>query len=210
MPAGDEPVKQEGGEARMPDAARPTGPLDGKNIILGVTGGIAAYKAAALASRLFQMGARLDVVMTRNATEFVTPLTFQTLVKNQVFVDMWAPIRAWEVEHVAMADRCHLAVIAPATANIIGKVAAGIADDMLSTVIMAINLRCTVLIVPAMNTNMYENPIVQENIKKLARLGYRFVEPEVGRLAEGYEGKGRFPKEDVIVGEILKALAPQV
>lgn len=182
------------------------GPLAGKNVMLGVTGGIAAYKAAGLASHLKQMGAEVDVVMTKNATEFITPLTFQTLVKRPVFVDMWAPVRVWEVEHVAMADRCHLALIAPATANIIGKIAGGIADDMLSTVVMAINLRCPVIIVPAMNTNMYENPIVQENIAKLARLGYRFLEPEVGRLAEGYEGKGRFPKEEGVVRAVLAAL----
>lgn len=182
------------------------GPLAGKNVMLGVTGGIAAYKAAGLASHLKQMGAEVDVVMTKNATEFITPLTFQTLVKRPVFVDMWAPVRVWEVEHVAMADRCHLALIAPATANIIGKIAGGIADDMLSTVVMAINLRCPVIIVPAMNTNMYENPIVQENIAKLARLGYRFLEPEVGRLAEGYEGKGRFPKEESVVRAVLAAL----
>ncbi len=181
-------------------------PLAGKNILLGVTGGIAAYKAAGLASRLKQMGANLDVVMTRNATEFIAPLTFQTLVKSQVFVDMWAPVRVWEVEHVAMADRCHLALIAPATANIIGKIAGGIADDMLSTVIMAINLRCPVVIAPAMNVNMYENPIVQANIAKLTGLGYRFVEPDIGRLAEGYEGKGRFPKDETIVAEVQTAL----
>ncbi len=185
-------------------------PLSGKNLLLGVTGGIAAYKAAGLASHLKQMGADIDVVMTKNATEFITTLTFQTLVKKQVFVDMWAPMRVWEVEHVAMADRCHLALIAPATANFIGKIAGGIADDMLSTVVMALNLRCPVIIVPAMNMNMYENPIVQENIAKLARLGYRFVEPEVGRLAEGYEGKGRFPKEETLVGEVLAALSLHV
>lgn len=119
---------------------------------------------------------------------------------------MWAPVRVWEVEHVAMADRCHLALIAPATANIIGKIAGGIADDMLSTVIMAINLRCPVVIAPAMNVNMYENPIVQANIAKLTGLGYRFVEPDIGRLAEGYEGKGRFPKDETIVAEVQTAL----
>ena len=192
----------------MGNGTQKSQPLNGKNLLLGVTGGIAAYKAAGLASHLRQMGADVDVVMTKNATEFITPLTFQTLVKKEVFVDMWAPARVWEVEHVAMADRCHLALIAPATANFIGKVAGGIGDDMLSTVIMAINRRCPVIIVPAMNTNMYENPIVQENIARLARLGYRFVEPEVGRLAEGYEGKGRFPKEETIVREVLAALGP--
>ena len=181
----------------------------GKDIILGVTGGIAAYKACSVASALTQAGAKVEVIMTRHATEFVAPLTFQTLTKNQVFVDMFAPVRYFEVEHVALADRAHLIVIAPATANIIGKIAAGIADDMLSTVVMAVNNRVPVLIAPAMNVNMWENPIVQENVAKLARLGYTFIQPDEGRLAEGYSGRGRLPEPETIVAAVARTLAAQ-
>ncbi|SJZ35522.1 bifunctional phosphopantothenoylcysteine decarboxylase/phosphopantothenate--cysteine ligase CoaBC [Garciella nitratireducens] len=175
--------------------------LDNKTIVLGVTGGIAAYKSVDLVSRLRKLGANIHVIMTESATKFVTPLTFQTLSKNVVAVDTFQNIQYWEVEHISLAQKADLFIIAPATANIIGKVANGIADDMLSTTIMA--TKADKLIVPAMNTQMYLNPIVQNNIKKLQKLGYRIIKPDCGFLACGDIGIGKFPSLAVIEEEVL-------
>lgn len=168
-----------------------------KHIVVGVSGGIAAFKAAGLVSQLRQRGADVHCIMTEHASHLVTPITFGELSGNDVTVDMFANISKWDVEHISLAQLADLFVIAPATADIIGKVACGIADDMLSTTIMA--TKAPVLFVPSMNTNMYENPIVQGNIEKLKTLGYAFVEPECGHLACNTTGKGRFPALETIM-----------
>lgn len=178
--------------------------LRDKQIVVGVTGGIAAYKAADLVSRLVKAGAGVHVIMTRSACEFVAPLTFQTLSRNPVVTDMFAQPGEWEVKHVSLADRADLLVVVPATANIIGKTAHGVADDMLSTTIMATS--APVLFAPAMNVHMYENPVVQNNIKLLAGLGYHFVEPAAGRLACGYEGRGRLADIDIVFARITELI----
>lgn len=164
-------------------------PLKDRCIVLGVTGGIAAYKAADLVSRLKKMGAEVKVIMTRSAMEFVTPLTFQSLSQNPVAHHMFDEPKSWEIQHISLAQAADVFVVAPCTANVIGKIAGGIADDLLTTTVMA--TRAPVLIAPAMNTNMYENIIVQQNIQKLSNLGYTFIEPESGRLACGDTGKGK-------------------
>ena len=169
--------------------------LKGKKILLGITGGIAAYKAVELAGKLTKKGAVVKTVMTKNACEFVSPLTFKSITHQPVITKFFDPEA--EIEHISLADWADIIVIAPATANIMGKVASGIADDLLSTTIMA--AKAPVLFVPSMNVHMYENPIVQENISKLSKLGYFFMEPEIGQLACGYEGMGRFPKTDEIL-----------
>ncbi len=169
--------------------------LKDKKILLGITGGIAAYKAVELASKLTKQGAVVKTIMTKNACEFVSPLTFKSITHQPVIKKFFDPEA--EIEHISLADWADIIVIAPATANIIGKVASGIADDLLSTTIMA--TKAPVLFVPSMNVHMYENPIVQENISKLSKLGYFFMEPETGQLACGYGGKGRFPKTDEIL-----------
>jgi len=174
--------------------------LTGKSIVIGITGGIAAYKTPDLVSRLVKAGADVHVVMTEAAAKFITPLTLQTISRNPVTTGMFETPEKWEVKHISLADRADLLAVVPATANIIGKVSAGIADDILSTVIMA--TKAPVLFVPAMNVHMYENPVFQSNISKLASYGYRFLEPDMGRLACGYEGKGRLPGVDIIFGEI--------
>ena len=174
-------------------------------ILLGVTGGIAAYKAVDLASRLTKDGYDIDVVMTENACEFITPLTFQTIVKSPVYIDSFAPIEDYSVEHVSLAARADAVVICPATANIIGKAAAGIADDLLSTVLLAVHEKPRALC-PAMNTAMWENPIVQRNLQTLRDLGWRIIEPESGRLACGDEGIGRLAGTDVIAAYIKESL----
>lgn len=171
-----------------------------KHIVVGISGGIAAFKAAGLVSQLRQHGADVHCITTEHAAKLVTPITFGELSGNDVIVDMFANISKWDVEHISLAQMADLFVIAPATANIIGKVANGIADDMLSTTIMA--TKAKVLFVPAMNTNMYENPIVQGNIEKLKTLGYFFMEPEIGHLACNTVGKGRFPELDMIMEEM--------
>ena len=165
--------------------------LQGKCVVLGVTGGIAAYKAAELLRLLVKSGAETHVVMTRSAQEFVTPLTFQTLSGNPVHTELFSLIQEQEIGHISLADRADLILIAPATANLIGKVANGIADDLLTTTIMA--TRAKVLFAPAMNSNMWENPVYQENHAKLEGLGYCFVEPAYGDLACGWQGKGKLP-----------------
>ena len=178
--------------------------LEGKKIVLGVTGGIAAYKACELVSRLKKLNADIHVIMTDSAAKFVTPLTFQSLSLNQVTVDMFDGRRYWEIEHISLAKLADVLVIAPATANIIGKLAVGIADDMLSTTVMA--TKAQIIIAPAMNTNMYENPVLQRNIKHLKELGCIFVEPEEGRLACGDVGKGKMADPSVIESAIIDAI----
>lgn len=174
--------------------------LKDKHIVLGVTGGIAAYKAVEIVSRLKKGGAVVHVIMTEEAANFVTSLTFREISGNPVSISMWDKVTNWNVEHIALANLADLLLIAPATANIIGKVAGGIADDMLSTTVMA--TKAPVFISPAMNSNMYENPIVQANIEKLKLLHYRFIEPASGMLACGVSGVGRLPDPAFIVREI--------
>jgi len=176
--------------------------LEGKEIVLGVTGGIAVYKAVELLRLCIKAGAEVHVVMTEHAREFVTPLTFQTLSGNPVQTDLFNLYQEKEIGHVSLADRAELFVVAPATANIIGKVACGIADDLLSTTLMA--TRAPILFVPAMNVNMWENPIFQSNLKKLEERGCRVMEPETGELACGYAGKGKFPDPEKVFAEILR------
>jgi phosphopantothenoylcysteine decarboxylase/phosphopantothenate--cysteine ligase len=167
-----------------------------KNVVLGVTGGIAAYKALDLVSKLRKKDINVDVIMTESATKFVTPLSFQSLSQNQVIVDMFLEPKSWEIQHISLADKADVLAIVPATANVIGKIANGIADDMLTTTVMA--TKAPVLIAPAMNVNMYENPIVQRNIQILKQYGYHIIEPIEGRLACGYVGKGKLNDIDLI------------
>ena len=171
-----------------------------KNIVVGVSGGIAAYKACDVVSKLKKQGFKIDVIMTKNAQEFVSPLTFQTLSNQKVVTDMFETPSDWNVEHIELAKKADVFVIVPATANIIGKIANGIADDMITTTIMATEAKK--VIVPAMNTKMYHNPIVQENILKLKRHGYYFIEPVSGLLACGDTGKGKMEDPTVIVEEL--------
>lgn len=178
--------------------------LADKCIILGVTGGIAAYKVPDLVSKLSKAGADVHVIMTGSATEFITPLTMQTISRNPVTIQLFEPPREWEVQHISLADRADLLAVVPATANIIGKVRAGIADDILSTTIMA--TKAPVLFAPSMNVHMYSNPLVQDNIKFLTSCGYHFLEPAVGHLACGYDGKGRLPEIDIIFQKISDLL----
>jgi phosphopantothenoylcysteine decarboxylase / phosphopantothenate---cysteine ligase len=173
-------------------------------LVLGVTGGIACYKAVELLRLLVKDGFIVQVIMTRGAMEFVTPLTFQTLSGRSVATEIFNLTQESEVGHIRLADSADLFVIAPATANAIGKIAAGIADDLLTTVLMA--TQAPVLIAPAMNIHMYDNPILQENLRKLRRLGYHLVEPAEGYLACGYEGKGRLPEPEKILEEIRRLL----
>lgn len=179
--------------------------LKGKEIVLGVTGGIAAYKAVELLRLLTRGGANVHVVMTRAAMEFVAPLTFQTLSMNQVHTDLFKLISEREIGHIALADRADLLVIAPATANCIGKLASGIADDLLTTTVMA--TKAPVLIAPAMNVNMYENALFRENVGKLRQHGFIFVEPVKGMLACGWEGEGKLQEPQIIFEEVVAALA---
>lgn len=167
-----------------------------KTVVVGVTGGIAVYKTLDIISRLKKKDIDVHVIMTRSAAEFVVPLSFQTISQNIVNVDMFCEPRAWEIQHISLAKMADLMLIAPATANIIGKVASGIADDLLSTTIMA--TKAPVVFVPAMNTNMYLNPIVQKNIDKLSRLGYGFIKPQSGRLACGDIGEGKLADTEFI------------
>jgi len=181
--------------------------LKDRKIVLGVTGGIAAYKTAELVRELVRAGAEVHVVMTKNAQSFITPLTFQTLSGNPVATELFSVIEESEIGHISLADRAEILVIAPATANIIGKIASGIADDMLTTIVMA--TKAPVLLAPAMNVHMWENPICQENIEKLRARGYKFVDPESGELACGYEGKGRLAEVPTIMEEIRALLSPK-
>lgn len=181
--------------------------LAGKTIVLGITGSIAAYKAAEIVSRLKKKQAKVKVIMTRAATEFITPLTLQTLSQNPVAVEQFAEPKNWEVEHISLAEQGDIFLLAPASANLLGKLAAGIADDLLTTTIMATT--APVVIAPAMNVKMYENFITQGNIKKLSDLGYYFIEPAFGRLACGYEGKGRLAEIDTIIEAVEKIVLRQ-
>lgn len=173
-------------------------------VCIGVSGGIAAYKALDIVSALRKKDIDIRVIMTESSTKFVTPLTFQSLSQNMVTTDMFAEPKAFEIQHISLAKRADIFLVAPATANIIGKVANGIADDMLSTTIMA--TKAKVIFAPAMNTNMYENKIVQSNIDKLKSLGYEFIEPASGRLACGDEGRGKLADVNTIVEKVLDAL----
>lgn len=176
-----------------------------KNIVLGVTGGIAAYKALEITSRFIKENYNINVIMTKAACEFVTPLSFQSLSRNMVTCDMFETPNSWEIKHISLASKADIILIAPATADIIGKIANGIADDMLSTTVMA--SKAPVVFAPAMNCNMYENPIVKENINKLRSLGYLFIEPESGVLACGDIGKGRLADVDNIVSFVKVLLS---
>ena len=171
-----------------------------KTVVLGVSGGIAAYKACDVVSRLRKENIQVNVIMTKHATEFVSALTFQSISQNPVAVEMFEPVTNWDIEHISLAKKADIFLIAPATANVIGKIANGIADDMLSTTVMA--TKAPVVIAPAMNTNMYENPVTQANIKKLKDLGYIFIEPGYGRLACGDLGPGKLAEPDLIVENI--------
>jgi len=177
--------------------------LKEKKIIMGITGGIAAYKACEIVRRLKKLGAQVIVVMTENAQKFITPLTLEILSENEVVTETFPEKRMVGVRHVKLAQWADLILIAPATANIIGKIRAGIADDILTTIV--ISAKSKVLIAPAMNVNMYENPIFQENMGYLRKLGYEFMEPETGALACG-TGKGRLPEPETIVNEVVKLL----
>ncbi len=181
--------------------------LEGKTVVLCITGGIAAYKAADLTSRLRKLGAKVHIIMTESATHFITPLTLEVLSENRVVTDMFDRAFTWEVEHISLAKCADVFVVAPATANIIGKAAHGIADDMASTTLMA--TKAPVVIAPAMNTNMYQNPVVQDNIAQLKARGFHFVEPESGRLACGDTGTGKLADPAVIAEAIVHAAAPQ-
>lgn len=175
-----------------------------KTVVIGVTGGVAVYKALDVISRLRKMNIEVHVIMTKAATEFVTPLSFQSLSQNMVITDMFAEPKAWEIQHISLAKKADLMVVVPATANIIGKVANGIADDMLSTTIMA--TKAPVIFAPAMNTNMYNNPIVKENILKLKNYGYKFIAPDSGRLACGDIGDGKLADTELIANTIASEL----
>jgi len=179
--------------------------LKGKKIVLGVTGGIAVYKSVDLVSRLRKEGAEVRVVMTESAAKFVTPLTFKEISGNTVAVSMWAEAQEFNVEHIALADWADLMVIAPATANILAKAANGIADDLLSTVILA--SKTPIILCPAMNCQMYENPITQNNLKKLADYGFIIMQPATGHLACGTSGKGRLPEPAEIISFIKNFIA---
>lgn len=175
--------------------------LKEKKIVVGVTGGVAAYKACDIVSRLKKLGATVDVIMTKSAMEFVKPHTFQALSQNPVITELFETPRHWDIEHISLAQKADMILIAPATANIIGKVANGIADDMLSTTIMASTAK--IVFAPAMNTKMYENPIHQTNMDKLKALGYSFISPQSGRLACGDIGTGKLADVDTIIDYVL-------
>ncbi len=179
--------------------------LKGKTVVLGVTGSIAAYKIANLASMLVKQHCSVHVIMTKNATNFINPITFETLTNHKCLVDTFDRNFEFSVEHVSLAKQADLFLVAPASANVIGKIAGGIADDMLTTTIMA--CKCPKVISPAMNTNMFENPILQDNIQKLKNYGYEIVEPASGYLACGDTGKGKMPEPEVLMSYIMKHIA---
>ena len=179
--------------------------LKGKTVLLGVTGGIAAYKAASLASALVKLHACVEVVMTKNATEFITPLTFEQLTGNRTMIDTFDRNFVHQVEHISLAQRTDLVIIAPATANVCAKLAHGLADDMLTTTVLA--CKCPKLIAPAMNTNMYENPVTQDNLELLRKYGWEVISPASGRLACGAVGAGKLPEPEDLVQYILREIA---
>ncbi len=179
--------------------------LKGKTVVLGVTGSIAAYKIAYLASALVKLHADVNVIMTKNATNFINPITFETLTGNKCLIDTFDRNFQFNVEHVALAKRADIFMVAPASANVIGKIAHGIADDMLTTTIMA--SKCPKLISPAMNTNMFENPILQDNLKILEKYGYEIINPASGYLACGDTGAGKMPEPETLLQYILRTIA---
>ena len=179
--------------------------LSGKTVLLGITGGIAAYKAAAVASALVKLHANVEVVMTENATKFITPLTFEQLTGRKTLVDTFDRNFVHQVEHISLAERTDLVLVAPATANVCAKLAHGLADDMLTTTILA--CKCPKLIAPAMNTNMYENPVTQDNLALLRKYGWEVIDPASGRLACGAEGKGKLPEPEQLIQHILRHIA---
>lgn len=179
--------------------------LKGKTVVLAVTGSIAAYKIATLASQLSKLHANVQVLMTKNATNFINPITFETLTGNKCLVDTFDRNFQFSVEHVSLAKMADVVMIAPASANVIGKIAHGIADDMLTTTVMA--CKCKKILAPAMNTNMFENPIVQDNLKTLERYGYEVIQPAVGLLACKDVGKGKMPEPEVLLEYILREIA---
>ena len=179
--------------------------LKGKTVLLGVTGGIAAYKIANLASALVKLHADVNVIMTQNATNFINPITFESLTGNKCIVDTFDRNFKFKVEHIALAELADVFMVAPASANVIGKIANGIADDMLTTTFMACKKKK--ILAPAMNTNMYENPIVQDNIKKLKAYGMEIIEPATGYLACGTTGSGKLPDEKILLEYILREVA---
>ena len=179
--------------------------LKGKTVVIGVSGGIAVYKVCDVVSRLKKLNANVHVIMTKGACEFVAPLTFQTMSQNYVVSDMFQDPKTWDVEHISLAKKADLFLVAPATANVIGKIANGICDDMLTTTVAA--TKAKVLIAPAMNTNMYENPILQDNLKVLASYGKKIIEPASGMLACRDVGKGKMPEPEVLFQHILRVIA---
>jgi len=179
--------------------------LKGKRVLVGITGGIAAYKTADAVSMLVKTGAEVDVVMTKNAAEFITPLTFETLTKRRCIVDTFARDFEFDVAHISLAKAADVILIAPATANVIAKLSHGIADDMLTTTVLA--AKCLKLIAPSMNTAMLENPITRDNIETLKKYGFEIIEPDSGRLACGDEGRGKLPSPDTLVQHVLRHIA---
>lgn len=179
--------------------------LKGKSVLIGITGGIAAYKIAGLCSSLVKLNAETDVMMTENACQFITPLTFETLTNRKCMTDTFDRCFEFDVKHISAAKKADVLLIAPATANVIGKLANGIADDMLTTTALACT--CPKIIAPAMNTNMYLNPVVQDNLKKLEHYGWTVIPADSGRLACGDSGKGKMPSEQVLLSYILKEIA---
>lgn len=179
--------------------------FSGKTVLLGVTGSIAAYKIASLASALKKQDADVHVLMTKNATNFINPITFESLTGNKCLVDTFDRNFQFQVEHVSIAKKADVVMLAPSSANVIGKIAHGIADDMLTTTIMA--CKCPVYVAPAMNTNMYENPIVQDNIKILQKYGYKIIDPACGYLACGDTGTGKMPEPEVLLSYITREIA---
>ena len=182
--------------------------LSEKNILIGVTGGIAAYKVVEVASRLKKSGANVKVIMTRNATEFVSPRTFQEITGNAVSVEMFGDAANFHVAHISSANWADVILIAPATANFLAKAAHGIADDLLTTTILAFDKK--ILIAPSMNTKMFENPATQENLKILKARGMKILEPAIGNLACGTSGKGRLPEPEEIFAAVEKIFAPKI
>ena len=179
--------------------------LTNKTVLLGVTGGIAAYKMADVASSLVKLGANVHVIMTKNATNFINPITFETLTSHKCIIDTFDRNFDFKVEHISLAKAADVVLIAPATADVIGKIANGIADDMITTTVMA--CKCPIMLSPSMNTNMYENPIVQDNMDKLRHYGYQLIEPASGHLACGDSGKGKLPAPATLVEHIVKEIA---
>ena len=181
--------------------------LKGKTVLLGVTGSIAAYKIAYLASALKKLHAEVHVLMTKNATNFITPITFESLTGTKCLVDTFDRNFQFQVEHISIAKKADVAMIAPASANVIGKLAHGIADDMLTTTLMA--CKCKKFISPAMNTNMFENPILQDNLKTLEHYGYEVIQPASGYLACGDTGAGKMPEPETLLSYILREIAKE-